>query len=58
MKRAQKTRIFVDGEDVSPQAVMVDIPRRPDSADTAVIEFFVDRFSIGEDGALEIYVST
>jgi hypothetical protein len=61
LKREQRTRVFVAGEDVSKYVHRVDLHRKPDGESTATITMRVDRLGLNHDQAvnqvLEIHIA-
>lgn len=57
-KHRQRTKVIVDGEDVSHLVQRVDIPRETDGADVATITFFTEPFQVDDDGTLIITIDS
>lgn len=62
MKRAQSTRVFVAGEDISRYVTRADLHRSPGEVDMVTVTLTVDRLALsttpaGDAQVLEIHVA-
>lgn len=57
-KRQQRTKVIVNGQDVSHFVQRVDISRGPDEADQATITFYTKPLQVDEEGNVTITIDT
>lgn len=57
-KHRQRTKVIVDGEDLSHLVSRVDIPRTPGEADMATITFFTEPLQVDDDGTVIITIDS
>lgn len=57
-KYAHKTRVVINGQDVSPLIFRVNIPRDPGAVEVAELTIQTDHLEVDDDGTLVIHIET
>ena len=57
-KYTQRTKVIINGEDVSPYVYSVNIPRLPGEVERVDLSIGIERLEVDADGVLIVRVNT
>lgn len=57
-KHQVRTKVVLDGRDISKHVLDANLPRTPGGAETVQLAMVVDRLEVEDDGTLIIHIDT